>query len=81
MDIIGVLTGRVLLNYVGGTLRYVYGSIWRNLFDRPKFTFKEYINGPKKGDYYDESRHKFNNRIIAFIFLIIILLVLVNYYP
>lgn len=81
MDIIGIITGRVLLNYIGGTLRYIYGTTWRTLFGKPKFTFKEYINGPKKSTYYDEMGHEFNNRIIAFIFLGIIVIILVNYYP
>lgn len=81
MDIIGIITGKVLLNYIGGTIRYIYGSIWRTLFDKPKFTFKEYINGPKKRDYYDEMGHEFNNRLIAFIFLGIIVIALANYYP
>ena len=51
IDILNILyniIGGVLLNYIGGTLRYIYGSVWRTIFNKPKFTFKEYINGPNK---------------------------------
>lgn len=73
MDIIGILSGRIFFNYIGGTLRYLYGTIWMTIFDKPKFTYKEYIYGPKKKDYYDETAHEFNNRIVAIIFLGIII--------
>jgi hypothetical protein len=81
MDIIEIITGRFILNYIGGTLRYIYGTIWRTIFNRPKFTYKEYINGPKRKNYYDEMGHEFSNRIIAFIVIGIIVCLLVNYYP
>lgn len=79
MDIIEIITGRFILNYIGGTIRYIYGTIWRTIFNRPKFTYKEYINGPKRKNYYDEMGHEFNNRIIAFIVIGIIVCLLVNY--
>lgn len=81
MDIIQIITVRFFLNYIGGTIRYIYGTIWRTIFHKPKFTYKEYINGPKRKNYYDEMGHEFNNRIIAFIVLGIIVCLLVNYYP
>lgn len=73
MDFIQIITGRFLLNYIGGTLRYVYGTTWRTIFNKPKFTYKEYIYGPKKKTYYNENGHEFNNRMIAFIFIMIII--------
>ena len=81
MDIISIISGRFFLNYIGGTIRFFYGTIWRTIFNKPKFTYKEYINGPKRKNYYDEMGHEFNNRIIAFIFLGLIVSLLVNYYP
>ncbi|KGO79025.1 hypothetical protein Q762_14760 [Flavobacterium cauense R2A-7] len=81
MDIFEILEGRFILNYIGGTLRYIYGSIWRTIFNKPKFTYKEYIYGPKKPDYYDEWGHEFNNRMIAGIFLIFIFILIANYFP
>jgi hypothetical protein len=81
MDIIQIIIGRFILNYIGGTIRYLYGTIWRIIFNKPKFTYKEYINRPKRKNYYDEMGHEFNNHIIAFIVLGIIICTLVNYYP
>lgn len=54
MDFIQIITGQFLLNYTGGTLRFIYGTIWRTIFNKTKFTYKEYIYGPKKGNYYDK---------------------------
>jgi hypothetical protein len=73
MDFIQIFTGRFLLNYIGGTLRFIYGITWRTIFNKPKFTYKEYIYGSKKKNYYDKNGHEFNNRMIAFIFIMIII--------
>ena len=81
MDIIQIIIGRFFLNYIGGTIRFIYGTIWRTIFNKPKFTYKEYINGPKRKNYSDEMGHEFNNRIIAFIVIGIVVCLLVNYYP
>ena len=81
MDFIEIITGRFILNYIGETLRFIYGTIWRTIFDKPKFTYKEYISGPKRPNYYDKKGHEFNNRLIAFTFLGIIIVMLTNYYP
>ena len=72
MDFIQIITGRFILIYIGGTLRYIYGTIWRTIFDKPKYTFKEYINGPKKGRNWYDGAHQQNNVFIAFIFILII---------
>lgn len=66
--------GREILNFIGGTVRWIYGSIWRTLFNKPKFTYSEYINGSKNSkDYIDSMGHRFNNIIIGMIFLVIII--------
>ena len=75
MDFIHVITGKFILIYLGGILRYLYGTIWRTIFNKPKYTFKEYIYGPKKGkNWYDES-HQQNNVLIAFIFIMTIIFI------
>ena len=81
MDILGIISGRFFLNYIGGTIRFIYGTIWRTVFNKPQFTYKEYIYGLKRKNYYDKMGHEFNNRMIALIFLGIIISMLVNYYP
>ena len=62
--------GYLIFNYIGGTLRWIYGTTWRTIFNKPKFTYKEYIFGPKDSDdHFDIHAHQFNNRIIAIIFM------------
>ena len=65
--------GGEILNFVGGTIRWIYGSLWRTIFKKPKFKFKEYISGPNNPDYYDKFGHHFNNKIIAIISIGILL--------
>lgn len=69
-EIIGFTIFHLIVNVIGGTLRWIYGSVWRTIFNKPKFTFKEYLWGPKKSkDYYDKH-HLFNNGFVAIIFII-----------
>jgi len=57
--------GHIILNAIGGTARWVFGMIWRTLFNKNKYTYKEYLHGPKDPDYYDTMGHGFNNRVIG----------------
>ena len=78
MDFVQIITGRFLLIYIGGALRYIYGSVWRIIFNKPRYTYKEYINGPKKGrNWYDGAHHQ-NNVVIAFIFIMIVIFITIN---
>jgi hypothetical protein len=64
----------LLCNYFGGTIRWIYGSIWRTLFNKPKFTYNEYVFGPEKSkDHFDVHGHSFNNLIITFVILGIVI--------
>ena len=70
----------LVLNFVGGTIRWIYGSLWRTIFNKPKFTFNEYLYGPKKSeDYFDKTAHKFNNIIIGLIAIGIIFSLIIKY--
>lgn len=75
MNFIEIISGKFFLNYIGGILRFIYGTIWRTIFNKPKFTFKEYIYGPKRKNYYDKMGHEFNNQMIAFVFFAILVFI------
>lgn len=62
-----------ILNFIGGTFRYIYGTIWRTLFNKPKYRFDEYINRPDNSDYYDKMGHNFNNKWIAIVVIAIMI--------
>jgi len=64
----------IVLNFIGAIVRWIYGTIWRTLFNKPKFVFSEYINGSSdSNDSFDGIAHQFNNKIIGAIFIGIII--------
>tara|TARA_R110002167_G_scaffold365738_1_gene591218 strand:- start:4188 stop:4433 length:246 start_codon:yes stop_codon:yes gene_type:complete len=68
------IIGKYILNNIGGSLRWIYGTIMRTILKKPKYTFKEYIYGPKNSeDYFDKNGHGFNNRIIGILFIVIVI--------
>ena len=79
-DFVGIVIGKIILEYIGGTIRFVFGSLWNKILQHPNNTYMEYINGKKNKDN-EEIEISFINRIIGFIFLFIIASILVNYYP
>jgi len=74
----GFVLRRLFFNFIGACTRWVYGTIWRSLFKKPKYTFNEYLYGPKKSqDHFDIHGHQFNNRLIgAFVFVAFVLFIL-----
>jgi membrane protein YqaA with SNARE-associated domain len=57
--------GRLVSNFLGGTIRWFIGTIWRTILKKPKFTYKEYLFGPKDStSHYDIHGHQFNNIVI-----------------
>lgn len=69
----------LICNLVGGTLRWIYGSIWRTIFKKPKFEYKEYLFGVKNStNHYDIHGHHFNNTIITIIFVFSVIGILNN---
>ncbi len=80
MDIHEIITGRLFLNITGATVRWIYGTIWRTLFRKKRFTFKEYLYGPENSDdWFDLTGHTFINRVIGIGFLMLIVLVLLKF--
>lgn len=79
MDEILVLTIlEVIFNFIGACFRWIYGTTWRTLMNKPKFTFKEYLDGPKKSsDFFDEFSHGTNNVVIGIAFSTIIIIIIV----
>jgi hypothetical protein len=64
-------------SFFGGILRWIYGSIWRNIAEQPKYTFSEYINGPKNSDDWHDNSHRMVNFFVGlFVFLFIVIKIL-----
>ena len=45
---------RAFFNFLGAAARWTWGSIWRTLFNKPKYKWREYLYGPDNPDYFDE---------------------------
>lgn len=68
MNLFEIIISGALFSYTGATVRWIYSSISRTIFNKPKFTYSEYVYGPKNStDYYDIHGHEFNNYLIGFI--------------
>ena len=76
-EIIGFTIFHLILNTIGGCVRWTYGSIWRTIFNKPKFTFKEYLYGPKKSKNHWDKHHMVNNSIVGLVFIIVIISILI----
>jgi hypothetical protein len=73
MHLLGYLIFGPILNFIGGSLRWIYGSVWRTIFNQPKYTFKEYLYGPiDSEDWFDQQGHGCVNIIIAFAFFFVL---------
>ena len=60
-----------ILNITGATARWIYGSIWRTIFKKSKYSYSEYLKGPKDStNYYDKQGHRFNNKLIGIIIIV-----------
>ncbi len=63
------MIGGIILNIVGGIIRYLFWNFFRLILDKKLYTYSEYLYGPKvKTDaYFDTIGHEFNNKIIALV--------------
>lgn len=68
--------GSEILNFLGGSIRWFFGTIYSSLFNKKGFTYREYLYGENKlNDDYSKLEHEFANKAIALIFFFIIVLI------
>jgi hypothetical protein len=64
-----------ILNWIGGTLRWMLGSIWFSLRQKKNFKYSEYLFGPNNSDdWFDEKGHGFVNILASCVFIMIMIL-------
>lgn len=69
--------GAIIFNFIGGTIRWLYGTIWRTVANKPKYKFGEYLNGVEDSrDMFDKLEHNLVNKVIGMITIGIICLIL-----
>ena len=72
--------GFEIFNWIGGTVRWIFGTTWSKLLNKDQFTYLEYINGPKKGKgWFDDKGHGFVNIIVSFITIGVIIAIIVKF--
>ena len=63
--------GGYIFNFFGAVVRWLYGTIWRTIANKRKYTFIEYLNGPKNSeDWFDKTGHTFVNRVLGLITIV-----------
>lgn len=68
------------INFIGATLRWLWGKIRFRFVGGPKFSFREYKNGPDNGDeIIDTYGHGIINWIIGLVAFFLILLLTVKF--
>ncbi|QTD38803.1 hypothetical protein JL193_05960 [Polaribacter batillariae] len=76
-DFLGLEIMYLLCNFIGGTLRWVYGTIWRTIFNKSKYRYNEYVFGVENSkNHFDVHGHQFNNLIITVVFIAVIATIL-----
>ncbi len=71
--LIAAIVGGWLINFIGASIRWIFGTSWRTILNQPKFTFKEYLYGPNESDdWYDQKGHRLSNFIVAFAFFFVV---------
>jgi hypothetical protein len=71
--------GGHLFNFVGAVTRWIYGTIWRSIAKKKKYTFREYLYGPDNSDdWLDLTGHVLVNKVIGLIMIVIICMILIK---
>ena len=73
--------GGNIFNFLGAIVRWIYGTIWRTLANKKKYSFREYLLGPDNSeDWFDFTGHGFVNKMIGVIVIIVICWLLILYF-
>jgi len=71
--------GGIIFSFIGASFRWIVGSVWRTLLNRKKYTFSEYLNGPKDSDdQFDKLGSGLVNRVTGFVLLMIICWIIIS---
>jgi len=72
-------TGGFILGYLGGLVRWIFGTVWRTIARKERFKFIEYMNGPEKSeDWFDQTGHQFVNRIVGMMTIVAIVIIILK---
>lgn len=76
-EIIGETLFYVVINFIGGTIRWFIGTLFALLFKRKKYNYKEYIYGPDGAEDIYNSAHGCFNIILGILFIVLIAVIFI----
>ena len=62
----------IIINLIGASTRYIYGTTWRSIAEAKRYSFEEYLYGPKTDDQIDIDQHILVNIIVGLISIVTI---------
>ncbi|GAA4327157.1 hypothetical protein GCM10023115_25030 [Pontixanthobacter gangjinensis] len=74
MDLIGVIIGQYLLEFIGASIRYIFNQFKSILFPIKKLSFSDYWS--PNSDLYQRLETEVGNRIAGGMFLVIVLIII-----
>lgn len=76
MDILQIIIGRYLVEFLGAFIRYLYSNLFNKLKEENTIQFSKFWS--PKGDKYKKLETETGNRIAGLIFFVIIFIILVK---
>ena len=73
-DILGEAIVFVILNVIGGTIRWLIASGWRFIFNTPKLTYKEYLFDHDNDELNYDSIYTYVNIALGIGFIVLVVL-------
>ena len=66
--------GGIIFGYTGAFVRFIFGTIWRTILKKKKFSLIEYINCPldTEDEFFDTHGTTLINKVVGIIFIVII---------
>ena len=79
-EIIGITIVVTFFNFLGGSARWLFGSLWGLLTNKHNETFKEYLFGPKKSkNRTDKMDHSTANALLGAAIFFVLATIIIKY--
>ena len=77
-DIIGEMLFFTILNFIGGTIRWLIATLWSFIFNTNKLPYKEYIYSSETDEFTNDGANGCFNLIIGFLFVFLVIYIVFN---
>lgn len=77
-EIIGELIVFTFLNFIGGSIRWFFATLWKLVFNKPKRPFKDYIYDSDNDSLTYDGAHGCFNIVLGIAFVVLIVIIISN---